>query len=117
MYGKFLFIPGFLVLLALVACSAAAGQARATEVAIPIVPTTEHPGAETTVEDLPAPDCPKDIPGAHQLIDTSRGICFLYPDYFDVFDYDGAGYTLLIPSLAGNHESPVIWLTFEPADG
>jgi hypothetical protein len=67
---------------------------------------------------LSAAGCPKAAPGAHQAIDATRGICLLYPDNFEVYEYgDGIGYTLVILSLMGNHESPVIWLTFEPANG
>ncbi len=74
--------------------------------------------AGKAIDESSAADCPEAVAGARQLIDADRGICFLYPDNFEVFEYgDGLGYTMYIPSLVGNHKSPVIWLTFEPADG
>lgn len=112
------FMPMLLVLLALVACNATAGQKLAIQTTGPSVPTTAQSGAGTTVDELSVADCPEAEPGAHQLIDAARGICLLYPDNFSVSEYgDGIGYTLVILSLMGNHESPVIWLTFEPANG
>lgn len=81
-------------------------------------PTSDTPDPETTPDKLSEDDCPQAGAGAHQLVDADRGVCFLYPANFDANEYgDGIGYTLYISSLAENHESPVIWITFEPADG
>lgn len=118
MKGKILFIAVLLLLLALVACNTTMGQESITETASPNVSTPPPSAAGTTVAESSAADCPKAGPGARQLIDATRGICLLYPDNFEVNEYgDGIGYTLVIPSLMGNHESPVVWLTFEPANG
>jgi len=58
------------------------------------------------------------VAGAQQLIDASRGVCLLYLANFDAFEYSGGpGYTLVISSLMGNYQSPVVWITFEAADG
>jgi hypothetical protein len=117
MNSKSLFIPMLLVLLAVVACNAAAGQGPAVETADPGASTTAQPDAGTKVDEASAPDCPEAAPGAHQLIDAARGICLLYPDAFDVFQHsDGGGYTLYIGSLL-SQEAPSIAFTLEPANG
>jgi hypothetical protein len=117
MRNKSLLIPLLLVILALVACNAAASQEVATQSAGPSVSKTPQSDSGTTVDGLSAADCLEGAPGVHQLIDAARGICFTYPDDFDVFEHsDGGGYTLFVGSLL-NHEAPVIGFTFEPANG
>ena len=106
------------VLLTLFACEKAEEKGLAVQTAVPAISTRVQPDPETTVDELSVADCPEAAPGAQQLLDTTRGICLLYPDNFDISEYgDGIGYTLMITALMANHESPVIWLTFEPADG
>lgn len=118
MKNKILLTPILFVFLALVACGEAADVGLATQTAVTDISTRVQLNPETMVDELSAADCPEAVPGVHQLIDTARGICLLYPDNFDVFEYgDGIGSTLTIPSLMGNHESPVVWLTFELANG
>ena len=118
MKSKTLLMPMLFILLTLLACKATAGLEQAAQTAGPNISTTVQSDPETIFDELSAADCPKATPGAHQLIDASRGVCLLYPANFDAFEYgDGIGYTLVISSLMGNHQSPVIWLTFEPANG
>jgi hypothetical protein len=107
------------ILLSLVACSTTGAVEPSNGTADPsgTRPTTQT-DAGTDVENVSLTDCPEAAPGAYQLTNAARGICLLYPDNFEVFEYgDGIGYNLVIPSLMPNHESPVIWLTFEPANG
>ena len=118
MKNKILLISMLFALLTFVACEGAADLELAAQTAVPGRSTGAQPEPETNTAELSRADCPEAAPGAQQLIDSARGICLLYPDNFDVFEYgDGLGYTLMIPSLMGNHEAPVIWLTFEPANG
>jgi hypothetical protein len=117
MKNKTLMITMLFVLLTLVACNAATGVVPALQMAEPIDSSTAQSEAGAAVDELSAAECPEATPGAHQLIDAARGICLLYPDNFDLFENsDGSGYTLYIRSLMGNHQSPVIWVTFEPAN-
>jgi hypothetical protein len=105
-----------IILLALVACDPAGGDELVAETADQGSETTVQPEAGTAVDELSAADCPEAAPGAHQLVDAAQGICFLYPDNYDVFQSEGGGFDLYVPGLM-NHEASIIWFTFEPANG
>ena len=61
-------------------------------------------------------DCPQAAPGSEQLIDAARGICFLYPDNYDVFQGTDEAFTLYVDSLL-NTGAPLASISFEAADG
>jgi hypothetical protein len=105
-----------LVLLALVACNPARGDESVAETVNQGGETTAQSEAGTAVDELSAADCPEAAPGAYQLIDAAQGICFLYPDNYAAFESGGRGFDLYVRSPL-SHEAPVIWFTFEPADG
>jgi hypothetical protein len=120
MKHKILFLLMLLAaLLILVACNGSNGiepQAGATASKSDVV--TAPTDVSSIGEKRSVATCPEPAPGAYQLIDAARGVCLLYPDNFDVSEYgEGIGYTMFIRALMGNHESPVIWLTFEAANG
>ena len=71
--------------------------------------------AETGVEVAPGADCPEAAPGVYQLIDAGQGICFLYPDNYDVSQTEEA-FTLYVQSPL-NTEAPLASVSFEPANG
>lgn len=104
----FLIFFGLSLVLALAACSAGGG----TE---PAAPTAAPPDADTAVSDAPESNCPEAQPGVYQLIAAAEGICFLYPDRYDVFD-GGGSFTLYVDSPL-NTEAPLAAFSFEPANG
>jgi len=61
-------------------------------------------------------ECSEATTGLHQLVYASQGICFLYPDNYDVFQGEDGGLTLYVGSLL-NTEAPVASFTFAgPSD-
>lgn len=62
-------------------------------------------------------NCPTAVTGSFQLLGAAYGVCFLYPDAYDVFENaDGSGFTLYVRSPL-NTDAPTVSLTVEPADG
>ena len=60
--------------------------------------------------------CPEPNPGTHQLIYAAQGICFLYPDNYDVFQGEDGSLTLTVRSLL-NTEAPLATIHFEALEG
>jgi hypothetical protein len=117
MINRTLFTLFLMTLAALAACTTALGAEPTNETAYSSVSTPGPSDPGTNAEKVSVAKCPEAAPGAYQLISAARGICFLYPDNFDVFENsDGSGFTLYVSSLL-NHEAPVIWFAFEPANG
>jgi len=97
----YLFLSFTLFILA--ACNAAGGAE----------PTAE----ETSTDNASVTQCAEATPGSHQLIAAAHGVCFLYPDNFDVFEsQDGSGFTLYVDSLL-NTEAPIASFSFSPING
>lgn len=61
-------------------------------------------------------NCPEATSGNHQLRDAAHGICFLYPDTYDVFQGEDSSITVYLRSLL-NTEAPSASIHFEPANG
>jgi len=61
-------------------------------------------------------NCVDVVPGTNQLIYAAQGVCFLYPDNFEVFQVNDGSLTLYVDSLL-NTEAPLASISFEPTDG
>jgi len=98
-----------LAIFALVACDATTpagtNEPSPTE-------TVTVPEAET----VSAANCPAPAPGVYQLMYAAEGICFLYPDNYDVFQGEDGSLTLYVRSLL-NTEAPLATIRFEALEG
>ncbi|GIK56345.1 MAG: hypothetical protein HND44_06595 [Chloroflexi bacterium] len=105
-----------LALLLLAACRPAGGDkpAAVAENQTGVIDGTT--GAETIIEKVSIADCSEAVPGAHQLIDAVQGICFLYPDNYDVFQGEDGSLTLYVRSLL-NTEAPLATVRLEALNG
>lgn len=117
-----LFLFVLILVLVLTACNATgeteptAAAAEPTAGARP-TPTTELlPTATVAAATLPIADCPEAVEGTYQLLDAAHGLCFLYPDNYDVFESGETGFSLYVKSLL-NTEAPLASLTIEPTNG
>lgn len=107
------------MLLALVSCNPAGGNeptADVTTVAETITETVAEADTETGADKVSVANCAEAVPGAHQLIYTAQGICFLYPDNYDVFQGEDGSLTLYVRSLL-NTEAPFATVRLEALDG
>ncbi|MBE2201078.1 MAG: hypothetical protein IAE79_20865 [Anaerolinea sp.] len=107
------------MLLALVSCNPAGGNeptADVTTVAETITETVAEADTETGADKVSVANCAEAVPGAHQLIYTAQGICFLYPDNYDVFQGEDGSLTLYVRSLL-NTEAPFATVRLEAIDG
>ncbi len=75
-----------------------------------------EPAAEPSSEKVSVDQCAAATSGTHQLIDASQGICFLYPDNYDVFQGEDGSLTLYVRSLL-NTEAPLATISSEALDG
>jgi hypothetical protein len=123
-HKKYLFLLALFTLFALVACSPSGGGEPASE---PIVEPTLETDVEQPEGELPAEgseemeemttaDCPEAAAGTHQLIDAVQGICFLYPDNYDVIRTDDGSLTMYVKSLL-NTEAPLATVRVEDVNG
>lgn len=104
----FLYFFLLAALFALSACdTAGAAPGAATPTPLDIEPVEEK---------VSVAGCPEAKPGTHQLVAAAKGICFLYPDHFDVFEGADGGLSLYVRSLM-NTEAPFASISFEAADG
>ena len=103
-------------LLILPACNAAGEADQVVSVADQLDAAPVQTDAETDVADTAVSACPEPTAGAHLLVDAAHGICFLYPDHYDLFQGEESGFTLYVRSLL-NTEAPLASFSFEPADG
>jgi len=95
-------------LLALAACNVARGAEE---------PITEAPlPAATPTAEVVEAECAEATPGTHQLIDAAQGICFLFPDNYDVYPSEGGHLTLYVRSLL-NTGAPIASIDVYPAEG
>jgi hypothetical protein len=105
----------FVLLLGLVACTAAGGAEPTVE--------DSHGSAngEEAVNDVSTnkvavDDCVEAEPGRYQMIASSQGVCFLYPDTYDVSQGEDGSLTLYVRSLL-NTEAPLATIKTEALDG
>jgi hypothetical protein len=113
MKQKSLFTPILLIAFALAACNTAGGAEPAAERDEVVSVDTD---IEAEAEKVSVANCSEATPGGLQLIDAAQGICFLYPDNYDVFQSQGSDFTLYVRSLM-NTEAPLASFSFEPANG
>lgn len=71
--------------------------------------------AATVAEKVSVANCAEPTAGTHQLLYAAKGICFLYPETFDVFKSENGSLTLYVRSLL-NTEAPLATVSFEPVD-
>lgn len=114
MFRKTIFFLLLISLLALLAACNTGGAEPAADSGDAVVSTDSD--AETVASDTPTAGCDEAAPGAHLLVDAAHGICFHYPDNYDVFQGGDSGYTLYVRSPL-NTEAPLASLSFEPANG
>lgn len=105
-----------LAFLMLAACSPAGGDEPAAVVETQTGAIDDMTDTETVVEKVSIADCPEAVPGAHQLIYAAQGICFLYPDTYDVFQSEDGSLTLYMRSLL-NTEAPLATVRLEALNG
>ncbi len=107
----------FVLLLALAACNPAGGTEPAADTAANPGDAAAVPTETGTVSDkVSVANCAEAMPGAYQLIYAAQGICFLYPDNYDVFQGEEGGLTLYVRSPL-NTEAPLASISFEPLNG
>jgi len=106
-----------LVLLMMTACNTAEGIEPASETAdVPASVTVPPANVETASDKVSVASCPEPIPGTHQLIYAAKGICFLYPDNYDVFQSTDGSVAIYVRSLL-NTEAPVAAIHFAALEG
>jgi hypothetical protein len=98
-----------LALSALVACNATAA-ADPNEIAP--IETDSAP----EIDKVSVANCPEPEPGVHQLVYAAQGICFLYPDNYDVFQGQDGSLALYVRSLL-NTEAPLATIRSEALEG
>ncbi len=74
---------------------------------------TQGNGGEN-VGTVPEAECPEAKPGSHQLKAASQGLCFLYPENYDVSQNESGGFSLYTRSLL-HTETPIVSFSFEQA--
>lgn len=80
------------------------------------VESADAAGGRSPQDKVSIEKCPTAEPGHHQLIYAAKGICFNYPDTYDVFEGEDGSFTLYVDSLL-NTEAPIASFNFEPANG
>ena len=96
------------------ACNPTGGTEPAAEpaTAVPEIEATVSP----TAEKISVDQCAQATPGTHQLLYAAQGVCFLYPDNYDVFQGEDGSIALYVKSLL-NTEAPFVSISFEPLNG
>jgi hypothetical protein len=61
-------------------------------------------------------NCVESEPGTKQLIYAAQGVCFLYPENFEVLQVEDGSLTLYVDSLL-NTEAPLASIQFKSLDG
>jgi len=100
-----LFVSLLFASLALVACNSGTGAGTGNE-----------PEALDSSEEMSASDCAQPGPGTSQLIDTALGVCFLYPNNYEVAWTEDGGLSLYVDSVL-NTEAPLATIQFHSIDG
>lgn len=100
-----LFISLLFAFLALVACKSGTGAGMGDE-----------PVAQDSSEEMSVSDCAKPVPGTSLLTDAALGVCFLYPNNFEVAWREDGGLTLYVDSVL-NTEAPLATIQFHSMDG
>ena len=91
----------FVLLLVLAACNAAGGSEPAVENS----GESTSAASETPANKVAVDHCAEAEPGMQQMIAASQGVCFTYPDNYDVFQGEDGDLTLYVGSLL-NTEAP-----------
>jgi hypothetical protein len=104
------------VLLVLAACNTAKGPEPATEVTEQNETISGPTSEEPVTEKISVENCAEAEPGTHQLIYAAQGICFLYPENYDVFQGEDGSLTLYVKSLL-NTEAPLADIHIKTLNG
>jgi hypothetical protein len=78
--------------------------------------TDDDPAAQDVSGKISVANCVEAEPGTKQLIYAAQGVCFLYPDNYEVFQVDDGSLTLYVDSLL-NTEAPLASIQFKPLEG
>lgn len=117
MKTRYFMITVFVLIFILAACNSAEDEEVTSVPNSSSGVATAQPEEGMEAVEASAAECPDAPAGAHQLIAAAQGVCFVYPDNFDVFEHnDGSGFTLYVRSLL-NHEAPAAIVTFGSAGG
>lgn len=103
-------------LMFLAACNPAGGTEPVADVPEQIEDGGDPISEEVVADKITVENCAQAEPGTHQLIYAAQGICFLYPDNYDVFQGEDGSLTLYVRSLL-NTEAPLATLHFAALDG
>ena len=102
----------FVLLLVLAACNAAGGSEPAVENS----GESTSAASETPANKVAVDHCAEAEPGTQQMIAASQGVCFTYPDNYDVFQGEDGSLTLYVGSLL-NTEAPLATIKTEALNG
>lgn len=114
-YKRFFFTFFFLLLLGLVACNTAGGAEPAVEDNSDVT-TSDETAADGATDRVALDRCPEATAGAQQMVAAAQGVCFLYPDRYDVIETDDGSLTLYVSSPM-NTEAPLATIKTEAIDG
>jgi hypothetical protein len=76
----------------------------------------DGPSAQEGSGKISVANCVEAKPGTKQVIYAAQGVCFLYPDNFEVFQVADGSLTLYVDSLL-NTEEPLASIQFKSLDG
>ncbi len=105
-----------LALLVLAACNPAGGSEPTADLPEQNETVSDSSNDEPIIEKVSVDNCAQAEPGTHQLIYAAHGICFLYPDNYDVFQGEDGSLALYVKSLL-NTEAPLAIIHFAALDG
>ena len=101
---------------ALAACNPAGGAEPVAQIPEQAKPTNEPVDEAPAAEKISIENCAEATANTHQLIYAAQGICFLYPDKYDVFQGEDGSLTLYVKSLL-NTEAPLATVHFAALNG
>lgn len=104
MKHKLLLLVLMLALSALTACNSVASAGA-----------EDGPAAQDHSGKISVANCVEPGPGTKQVIYAAQGVCFLYPDNYEVFQVDDGSLTLYVDSLM-NTEAPLASIQFKSVD-
>lgn len=104
------------ILLALAACNVAGDSVSVADAASQDGAVSVPAESEGGEDKISVTNCAEAEPGTHQLIYAAEGICFLYPDNYDVSQGADGSLTLYVRSLL-NTEAPLATIHFAALNG
>ncbi|HSG15530.1 MAG TPA: hypothetical protein VLE70_04320 [Anaerolineae bacterium] len=115
-YHLHMIVLMLLALSVLVACNTVADPADPTDPADPSVITPAETDSAPEAEKVSVANCPQPEADTHQLMYAAQGICFLYPDNYDVLQTQDGSLALYVRSPL-NTEAPMAIIRSEALEG